>query len=189
MGVPIRKPEEPRREDSLPDPHEKTAIQDGWYANWTREVRKARRLPASGESGPPAAEVDRAPLTIRRTWARLIRKSDEVDPCRCPRCGATMKASAVIEEEEVSYRILSHLHRLSQGDGPRAPPKRAGLRELFDEPVFDDLSWMTPISLFTPGAPGRMKIARRRRARRRSVLYAYIFVLAASLVAESPPGE
>ncbi|MBI2163713.1 MAG: hypothetical protein HYW08_10090 [candidate division NC10 bacterium] len=55
-----------------------------------------------------------------------------------------MKVIAVIEDEEVIYRILAHLHLLAPEDGPRAPPKSAGLRELIYEPVFDDLPWMDP---------------------------------------------
>ena len=31
---------------------------------------------------------ERAPLEIRRSWARLIRQVYEVDPLVCPRCGA-----------------------------------------------------------------------------------------------------
>jgi hypothetical protein len=48
--------------------------------------------------------------------------------------------------------------------------KSAGLRELICESVFDDLPWMKTISLFLPGAPGRVKYARRRYARWRTVL-------------------
>jgi len=48
--------------------------------------------------------------------------------------------------------------------------KSAGLRELTCESVFDDLPWMKPISLFLPGASGRVKYARRRYARLRTVL-------------------
>ena len=36
-----------------------------------------------------------------------------------------MKVIAVIDDEEVIYRILSHLKLLSPGDGPRAPPRGA----------------------------------------------------------------
>ena len=82
-------------------------------------------------------------------WARLIRKIYTADPLRCPRCGATMRVIAVIDQEEVIYRILSHLNLLSPGDGPRAPPPRGssaapattGRRELIYEPVFEDLPW------------------------------------------------
>ncbi len=65
-----------------------------------------------------------------------------------------MKVIAVIEDEEVIYRILSHLKLLSPGDGPRAPPRsvRAGFaspatpvsRELSYEPIHDDLPWPDP---------------------------------------------
>ncbi len=48
------------------------------------------------------------PLAIRRTWARLIRKIYGVDPLPYPRRGANMRVIAVIDQEEVIYRILSH---------------------------------------------------------------------------------
>jgi hypothetical protein len=52
----------------------------------------------------------------------------------------------VIEDEEVIYRILAHLHLLAPGDGSRAPSRRdAGPRELTYEPVYDDLPWADPI--------------------------------------------
>jgi len=51
-------------------------------------------------------------------WACLIRQVYEVDPLLCSLCGATMKVIAVIEDEEVVYRILAHLNLLSPGDGP-----------------------------------------------------------------------
>jgi hypothetical protein len=134
----------------IPDPHEKTAIYYGWYSNRTRGFRKAHGLLAAATPSQPAPETDRAPLAIRRTWARLIRKIYEVDPLRCPRCKATMKVIAVIEEEEIIYRILAHLNLLAAGDGPRAPPHcglsaaSVGARELTYEPVYDDLSWTDP---------------------------------------------
>jgi hypothetical protein len=72
-----------------------------------------------------------------------------------------MKVIAVIEDEEVIYRILAHLHLLAPGDGPGAPPKSTGLRELIYEPVFDlpvrgrtqagDLPWMDPASVSPAG--------------------------------------
>jgi len=69
-----------------------------------------------------------------------------------------MKVIAVIEDEEVIYRILAHLHLLAPGDGPRAPPRpelvegpaaealyaspaSAEPRELIYEPGLDDLPW------------------------------------------------
>lgn len=102
----------------IPDPHEKTALYYGWYSNRTRGFRKARGLLPPAPPGQPPAEADRAPLATRRTWARLIRKIYKADPLLCPLCGATMKVIAVIEDEEVIYRILAHLNLLSPGDGP-----------------------------------------------------------------------
>ena len=58
-----------------------------------------------------------------------------------------MKVIAVIEDEEVIYRILAHLNLLSPGDGPRAPPGVLSSvassvnnvpREPTYEPVYDD---------------------------------------------------
>ncbi len=66
-----------------------------------------------------------------------------------------MKVIAVIDQGEVIYRILAHLHLLPPGDRSRAPPTGAGsglpvrcrtqtgapasvgLRELIYEPVYD----------------------------------------------------
>lgn len=133
----------------IPDPRAKTAIYCGWYSNRTRGFRQAHGLLVPVTPVVPVTEADHAPLGIRRTWARLIRKIYTADPLRCPRCGATMRVIAVIDQEEVIYRILSHLNLLSPGDGPRAPPPRGpsaapatpGRRELIYEPVFEDLPW------------------------------------------------
>jgi hypothetical protein len=46
-----------------------------------------------------------------------------------------MKVIAVIEDAEVICRILAHLGLLPAGDGPRPPPKSAGLKELIYEPL------------------------------------------------------
>ncbi len=108
----------------IPDPHEKTTIFYGWYSNRTRGFRKARGLlPPGGSVHQIPRPADAAPLAVRRSWARLIYKGYEVDPLLCPRCGASMKVIAVIEDAEVIYRILSHLNLLAPGDGPRAPPR------------------------------------------------------------------
>jgi hypothetical protein len=74
-------------------------------------------------SNPTAAirhEADRAPLAIRRTWARLIRKIYEVDPLLCSGCGTTMKVIAVIEQEEVIYRSAELATKPDPGS-PRVP--------------------------------------------------------------------
>ena len=46
--------------------------------------------------------------SCRRSWARLIYQVYEIDPLKCPRCGAQMKIIAFIQEREEIIRILKH---------------------------------------------------------------------------------
>ena len=66
----------------------------------------------------------------RRTWARLLRKSFEVDPMLCS-CRAEMKIVSVITKARVVDRILRHLEgeRCKARDPleSRAPPRPAAL--------------------------------------------------------------
>jgi len=64
----------------------------------TRGYRKQHGLLGKAEGAEPVPnEATRAPLEVRRSWARLIRQVYEVDPLLCSRCGGTMKVIAVIE--------------------------------------------------------------------------------------------
>lgn len=106
------------RRTHIPDLYEKTALSYSSYLNRTRGFRKAHGLLPPATPAQPVPEADRAPLVLCQAWARLIRTSYEVDPLRCSCCGATMQVIAMIEDEEVIYRILAPLHVLSSGDGP-----------------------------------------------------------------------
>jgi len=55
--------------------------------------------------------IDDAPdkKTCRRSWAQLICQVYEIDPLKCPKCGAQMKIIAFILEREEVIRILKHL--------------------------------------------------------------------------------
>jgi hypothetical protein len=53
----------------------------------------------------------------QRAWARLLAKVYEVDPMTCPKCGADMKVTAVIEDSDEIKRILRHLVKIG-----RSPP-------------------------------------------------------------------
>ena len=44
----------------------------------------------------------------KRAWARLLAKVYEVDPLLCPKCGAEMKAIAIIEDRDEIKHILRH---------------------------------------------------------------------------------
>lgn len=58
---------------------------------------------------------------VRRRWAQLIRRINEVDPLICPRCGATMRIIAFITEPTVIKKILRHL--TATGVDTRSPPQ------------------------------------------------------------------
>ena len=45
----------------------------------------------------------------RSTWARLSHKIYEVDPLECPRCKGPMRVIALIDDEAVIRKILTHL--------------------------------------------------------------------------------
>lgn len=62
----------------------------------------------------------------RRRWAELLQRIFEVDPLRCPRCGADMKIVAFVLDHEAVHAILKHL-RKSRPD-PRALPQHDDLR-------------------------------------------------------------
>ena len=70
----------------------------------------------------PSADATRPPVAVRQAWARLSRKIYAADPLVCPRCGGRMQVSAVIEQDDVIFRILSHLGLVSAEDPSRAPP-------------------------------------------------------------------
>ncbi len=129
----------------IPDAHEKTTLLYGWYSNRTRGYRKRHGL--LGDVSPADAAADegtQAPLALRRSWARLIRRVYEVDPLVCARCGGTMKVIAVIERPAVVRQILDHLSLPSGAVSLRAPPDQTnGLagdhpREWSYEPLLDD---------------------------------------------------
>jgi hypothetical protein len=78
----------------------------GWYSNVARG--KIQNL---GEDGaiPPIIESDSPPAAFRKRWARLIQKTDEVDPLICPKCRGTIRIISFIEDREVIKTILSYL--------------------------------------------------------------------------------
>jgi hypothetical protein len=53
-------------------------------------------------------------------WAELTRQIFEVDPLRCPACGAAMRIVAVITQRAVIDRMLDHRRRAREA--ARAPP-------------------------------------------------------------------
>ncbi len=66
-------------------------------------------------------EETRDARALRRSWAQLIKRINEVDPLVCPSYGAEMKVIAFITEHGVVDAILRHLAR-KKTQGARGPP-------------------------------------------------------------------
>ena len=108
----------------------------GYYSNVSRGKRQ--------KTGDDAAmayilEPPMADKTFRKNWARLIQKIYEVDPLVCPACRGEMGVIAVIEDQEVIRKILTHLGlwqiKAQLRPAAHAPPDLAAA-------PFDD--WPTP---------------------------------------------
>ncbi len=65
--------------------------------------------------------------TPRVDWARLLRRSFDVDVTQCPRCRGRVRVLAVITEREPVQRILTHL------GVPTDPPRLARARDPTDD--------------------------------------------------------
>jgi hypothetical protein len=107
----------------IPNTHEKSVIYYGHYSHRARGERKKAepKIRSEAECAMERSEAEcamekeePAPEHIRANWARLIQKVYEIDPLICPKCGGVMKIIAFIEEEEVIYKILTHLDLLGR---------------------------------------------------------------------------
>ena len=106
------------------------------YSNVSRGKR-----PKTGVDGAVAyiLEPPMADKAFRKNWARLIQKIYEVDLLVCPSCRGGMRVIAVIEEQEVIRKILTHLGLWQIKARPR--PVAHASPELAAAP-FDD--WPAP---------------------------------------------
>lgn len=95
----------------IPDPHKKSVIYYGWYSNKQRGMRRKGVSTADRAS----TEAGRAPLSVRRAWAAMIKRVYAVDPLVCPACGGQMAFLALIEDEAVIFTILRCLGLLADG--------------------------------------------------------------------------
>ncbi len=69
-------------------------------------------------------------------WARLLMRVFEIDALRCPRCGASLRLIAAIEDADVAAKILTCL-----GLPARAPPilpAQAAAARVEGDPTHDD---------------------------------------------------
>ena len=122
----------------IPDRFEHLVRYVGWYSTRVRGERARKAVPTATVQADEAGQVIAA--RARSAWARLIHKVYEVDPLRCPKCGAQMHIVALIDDAAVIRRILEHLGRWAPREArqnQRAPPKQPLVRELTYHPVPD----------------------------------------------------
>ncbi len=79
----------------IPNKHQVMTRYYGYYANRVRGARRRRGV-APDVPTPVAEPVPLALREARRRWAELLRQIFEVDPLRCPHCGAEMRIVAFI---------------------------------------------------------------------------------------------
>ncbi|MBA3565121.1 MAG: transposase [Gammaproteobacteria bacterium] len=92
----------------VPDKYEHLVRYYGYYSNRSRGARKQA---ANDNDTPALLIIDEPTVDTRRraNWARLIQKVYEIDPLKCPDCGATMRIIALSDDADVIERILRHL--------------------------------------------------------------------------------
>lgn len=117
----------------------------GWYSNRRRGERSKRGLENPGvetaDSAKELAIIDisgHQPKKIPSpTWRECIKKVWEVDPLKCPQCGAEMKIVSFINEAPVIEKILRHLG-LWDNKKPGRPPPEIIREDETDAQPFDD---------------------------------------------------
>ena len=99
----------------IPDKWEQTVRYYGYYS---ARMRGVRRKVAQANTVRPLLEPEERRL-VSKTWAALIKKTYELDPLRCPKCGGEMKIVAFIQEPRGVSQIMKNLGLPDW----RAPPK------------------------------------------------------------------
>ena len=104
---------------------------------------RSRVVPNTEIPATPVASTDRGTesdslgaRSRRLHWALLLQRVFAIDALRCPRCGATLRLLAAIEDESVACAILE-----SVGVPARAPPRQRPRSDpslgFEPEPAFD----------------------------------------------------
>jgi hypothetical protein len=88
----------------VPNKGEQMVRYYGFYSNVSRG-----RHENEDKAVPFILENEGSSREQRKSWARLIQKIYEVDPLNCPKCRGPMRVIAVIEDQEVTRKILNHL--------------------------------------------------------------------------------
>ena len=91
---------------------------------------RAEIIPGEKKGSPSDANDDAQypPVSVRISWARLLKQVFDIDIEHCPHCGGSMKIIAAILESSAITKILDHL-----GLPVRAPPRApAQIHDLFE---------------------------------------------------------
>jgi hypothetical protein len=106
----------------------------GWYSNKSRGMRVRATQDTVDNSVPEP--LSRYRLKCRLTWAALIKCVYEVDPLKCPKCGAEMKIVGFVEQDNSDLiRMWLCAAGLWKDPVPRAPPQPVILKA--EEPTVD----------------------------------------------------
>ena len=95
----------------------------GPRAAWRRAVVRHGVALADGA----ATALVEPPRPSARLWTDLMRRTFGFDVLECPRCGGRLRLVALIEQAEVTQRILRHLNvptEVPDACPARAPPRR-----------------------------------------------------------------
>lgn len=68
----------------------------GRYSNRTRGMLRARRELPAAEQKCEEADRDKAPLSVRQAWVRLLKKVYVVHPLLCPERGSELRVVSFI---------------------------------------------------------------------------------------------
>lgn len=108
----------------LPSRWEQTTRFFGIYSSRTRGEEKARREAVAAVSNDGSIWINSSYLPEPRgrpsaKWAECMKRTFEVDPLQCPKCGSPMKIKAFITNPDEVERISTHL---GVNQSPAPPP-------------------------------------------------------------------
>jgi hypothetical protein len=105
----------------IPDKGSQLVRYFGAYSNRVRGMQKKAAALEQPIEPRGAVSEPRAPVQVRKSWARLLAAVWLADPLCCPRCGAPMRILGPVYDPQVIRKILRHL---GLWDVPaRAPPR------------------------------------------------------------------
>jgi len=97
----------------------------GVFCNRSNDRARLPLPPSLSSQAPASSAPDPLPPCPKRrrsSWARLLKRTLQLDALKCPRCSEPMEVLALITDPDVVRKILNHLH-LPADDPPRSPAR------------------------------------------------------------------